>query len=180
MPPSDWLTRFAHLIEPGQQLLDLACGRGRHVRWLAARGVRVTAVDRDAAAIDALRPCAEVIVTDLESGPWPLADRRFDAVLVTNYLWRARWAELIGAVTAGGLLIYETFGAEQGRVGKPSRPDFLLQPGELLARLPAPEWRIIAYEDGWLEAPRRHVQRVAARRRSGCDPAPDALIALSA
>ena len=145
------------------------------MRWLAARGVRVTAVDRDAAAVDALRPLAEVIVADLESGPWPLAGCHFDAVLVTNYLWRPRWAELIDTVAPGGLLIYETFGAAQGEVGKPSRSDFLLQPGELLARLPTPAWRIMAYEDGWLEAPRRHVQRVAARRHSGSEPAPDAL-----
>jgi len=147
------------------------------VRWLAARGVQVTAVDRDAAAVEALRPLAEVIVADLESGPWPLVGRRFDVVLVTHYLWRPRWSELIDAVTPGGLLIYETFAADQGQVGKPSRPDFLLQPGELLTRLPAPEWRIVAYEDGWLEAPRRHMQRVAARRRSQVEPAPSALTA---
>lgn len=150
------------------------------MRWLAARGVQVTAVDRDAAAVEPLRPLAEVIVADLESGPWPLAGRRFDAVLVTNYLWRPRWTELIDVVAPGGLLIYETFGTEQGRVGKPSRPDFLLQPGELLARLPAPEWRIVAYEDGWLDNPRRHVQRVVTRRRSGPEPTPDALTAASA
>ena len=162
-PPSDWLRRFAHLIAPGAAVLDLACGSGRHVRWLAERGARVSAVDRDAAALAPLRSLAEVIVADLEAGPWPLAGRRFDVVLVTHYLWRPRLNELLDCVAAGGLLLYETFGAEQGRVGRPSRPDFLLRPGELLTLLPPP-WRVLAYEDGWLEAPARHIQRVAALR----------------
>lgn len=144
-------------------MLDLACGRGRHVRWLAAQGSRVTAVDRDAQAVEPLRDLAEVIVADLEEGPWPLAGRRFDAVLVTNYLWRPRLPQLLACVKPGGLLLYETFGDEQGRIGRPARADFLLRPGELQALLPPPDWRVIAYEEGWLGEPLRHVQRIAAR-----------------
>ena len=72
-------------------MLDVACGSGRHVRWFAARGARVTALDRDAAGAGAAARAigAEVVVADIESAPWPLAGRRFDAVVVTNYLWRA-------------------------------------------------------------------------------------------
>jgi SAM-dependent methyltransferase len=153
-------------------VLDLACGSGRHLRWLAAQGCRVTGVDRDAVAIAPLHELAEIVIADLEGADWPLAGRRFDTVVVTNYLWRPRLADAMDAVAPGGLLLYETFGAQQGEVGRPSRAEFLLQPGELLAALPASNWRVVAYEDGWLDAPRRHVQRVAALRNAGAVPAP--------
>lgn len=163
--PSDWLLRWAHLLPAGGQVLDLACGSGRHVRWLAAQGLRVTALDRDAPAVAPLAAVAEVIVADIENGPWPLAGRRFDGVLVTNYLWRPLLPAIVEAVAPGGVLLYETFAAGNETVGRPSRPDFLLQPGELLRA--AGDLAIVAYECGRLEAPPRFVQRMAATR----DPA---------
>lgn len=175
-PPSDWIIRFTHLLLPGATVLDLACGSGRHLRWLAAQGCRVTGVDRDAVATAPPHELAEIVVADLEGADWPLAGRRFDAVVVTNYLWRPHLADALDAVAPGGLLLYETFGAQQGQVGRPSRAEFLLQPGELLAALPASNWRVVAYEDGWLDAPRRHVQRVAALRNAGAAPAPAPLL----
>ncbi|MEN9893412.1 MAG: hypothetical protein RLY78_3707 [Pseudomonadota bacterium] len=160
--PSPWLLRWAHLLPAGSAVLDLACGSGRHVRWLAARGHRVTGVDRDAAALAPLADVAHVRCVDLEHGPWPLHGERFDAVLVTNYLWRPRWDALTDCVAPGGWLIYETFGQGQAAIGRPSRPEFLLQPGELLQRCAG--WQIIAYEDGLETAPERCVQRIIARR----------------
>ena len=141
-------------------MLDLACGSGRHLRWLAARGFRLTGVDRDAAAVEPLRALAEIVVADLEGAAWPLPGRRFDAVVVANYLWRPLLPRIVESLADGGLLLYETFGAGNEQFGRPSRPDFLLQPGELLAA--ARGLRVVAYEDGWLDAPPRCVQRVAA------------------
>ena len=165
--PSDWLLRWAHLLPAGGRVLDLACGRGRHLRWLAARGFAVTGVDRDAAALAASLDLAnagsaELITADTENGPWPLPGRQFDAVLVFNYLWRPLWPDLIGALAPGALLIYETFAAANASVGKPSRPDFLLQPGELIQRCAG--LTVVAYEDGFLDGPARFVQRVVAVR----------------
>ena len=148
------------LIRPGGRVLDLACGSGRHVRWLAAQGFVVTAVDRDAAAVEPLRAIAQVVVADLEGAPWPLPGARFDALVVTNYLWRPLWPDLLASLDSGGVLIYETFADGNQRVGKPSRPDFLLRHGELLQV--AQDLRIVAYEDGFLDAPPRFVQRIAA------------------
>lgn len=171
--PSDWITRHAGLIprlhdaETPPQVLDLACGSGRHVRWLAAQGARVTAVDRDAAALATLDGIAdERIEADIEGGPWPLPQRRFDAVIVTNYLWRPLLATIVESVAPGGVLLYETFAAGHASVGRPSRPEFLLQPGELLDVV-RPALRVIAYEDGFLERPERFVQRIAAVRETG-------------
>jgi SAM-dependent methyltransferase len=160
--PSGWLLRWAHLLPPGGRVLDLACGSGRNLRWLAAQGFQLTGVDRDAAAVDALRGLAEIVVADIETGPWPLADRRFDAVLVTNYLWRALLPTIVHTVADGGWLIYETFADGQQSVGRPSRPDFLLQPGELLAA--CVDLHVVAYENGFEAAPDRYVQRIVATR----------------
>ena len=165
--PSPWLQRWAHLIAPGGTVLDVACGSGRHLRWLAAQGFQLTGVDRDAAALDALRmaggDATELVWADIESGPWPFAGRRFDAVVVTNYLWRALLPTLLQSLNEGGVLIYETFADGNQRVGKPSRPDFLLQDGELLRA--AEGLRVVGYEHGYLDAPPRFVQRIAAVAR---------------
>jgi SAM-dependent methyltransferase len=161
---SDWVRRWSRLVPAGATVLDLACGSGRHVRWFTERGARVTAVDRDADAVAPLSPIAEILVADLEAGPWPLEGRRFDAVIVTNYLWRALLPRIVAAVGEGGVLIYETFSTDHAGLGKPSNPAFLLRPGELLeAAVPL---RIVAYEDGYAEPPPRAIQRICAVRET--------------
>lgn len=164
--PSPWVLRFAGGLAPGSRVLDLACGGGRHARWLAQRGCRVLAVDRDPACAQALAGSGvEFLCADLEAGGWPLAGREFDGIVVTNYLHRPLFPLLESALAPGGLLIYETFALGHERYGKPSNPDFLLAPGELLAAFGA-RLRVWAYEDGELTRPAR-VQRIAARKPGG-------------
>ena len=149
-PSSAWVLRWAHLIEPRGRVLDLACGRGRHTRWFASRQHFVTAVDVSQTALDSINlpeSRCEKITADLENGPWPLLHRQFDAVVVTNYLWRALMPTLINSLAPSGVLIYETFTEGNGTVGKPSRPDFLLCSGELLTVFGA--LRVVAFEDGF-------------------------------
>ena len=171
LEPSPWVRRWSHLISPGATVLDVACGSGRHVRWFTGRGCKVTGVDRNAAALEPLRPIADVRVADIEVGPWPLAGQRFDAVVCTNYLWRALLPTIVASVAEHGVLIYETFAAGNETVGKPSNPGFLLRPGELLETA-APELRVIAFEDGFLEAPERFVQRIVAVREGAGEAEP--------
>ena len=164
---SPWLQRWVHLQPMGGRVLDVACGRGRHLRWLAGRGYRLTGIDRDAAALAesadlAADGAAELITADIENGRWPCAGRTFDAVLVFNYLWRPLWPQLLASLAPGGVLVYETFAAGNETVGKPSRPDFLLQPGELITRCNG--LHVVAFEDGFLDGPARFVQRVVAMR----------------
>ncbi len=159
--PSPWIVRFGPLVPAGGPVLDLACGRGRHARWFAARGHPVTGVDRDAEALATLEGVGERIVADIEGGPWPI-HTAFAGVVVTNYLWRPLLPAIVAAVAPGGVLLYETFAQGNETVGKPSRPDFLLAPGELLAACAG--LRVVAYEDGFLPAPDRFVQRIAAVR----------------
>lgn len=158
--PSDWVQRWSHLLVPGGTVLDVACGSGRHLRWFAERGHRVTGVDRDEGALASASAHGTAIAADIENGPWPLAGQNFDAVVVTNYLWRPLWPQILASVKPSGVLIYETFAHGQASVGRPSRPEFLLQPGELL-RVCA-DWHTVAYEHGVLSGPTRFVQRIVA------------------
>ncbi|WP_343630448.1 class I SAM-dependent methyltransferase [Roseateles sp.] len=181
--PSDWVTRWADQWPAGVSVLDLACGSGRHLRPLADAGLRLCGVDRDGQALSGLASWAssagiadrvELIEADIEQGPWPLQGRVFDAVVVTNYLWRPLLPRIVAAVAPGGWLIYETFTDGQQTIGRPSRPEFLLRPGELLDV--ARGLRVIAFEEGFIEGTGtgtplggvngRYVQRVAAIREN--------------
>ena len=169
LAPSDWVLRWGRLVPTGGTVLDVACGQGRHVRWFAALGHPVTGVDRAEDALAGLSGVAETVLADIENSPWPLVEagqpRQFDAVVVTNYLWRPLLQTLADSVTPGGLLIYETFASGNETVGRPSNSDFLLRPGELLAQFT--DWRVIAFEDGFLPQPARFVQRLCAVRPGG-------------
>ncbi len=172
LPPSRWVERYAHLVHTGAALLDVAAGRGRHARLFASRGARVTAVDRDAAALAALDGVAGVRtqLVDIEGGPWPFGDTRFDAIVVTNYLHRPVIDTLLGALAPDGALIYETFAAGNERHGRPSNPDFLLDAGELLERIRG-ALTVVAFEQGEILAPRPAVvQRLAAVGRGRAWP----------
>jgi SAM-dependent methyltransferase len=164
--PSAWVTRWARLIPPGE-VLDLACGRGRHARYLASLGYRVTAVDRDAEALAALAgtPGVGTVLADLEDGsPWPLRGRRFAGIVVTNYLYRPLFARLLESLEPGGALIYETFALGNERFGRPANPHFLLRAGELLDAFAA-ALTVVAFEQGFVSSPCPAViQRLCAVR----------------
>jgi hypothetical protein len=147
--------------------MDLACGGGRHGRWFHARGQQVSMVDKDVSGVLDLHghSGAEVLQADLElAGDWVLKGRRFDAVIVANYLHRPLFPHILAAVATDGLLIYETFAVGNERFGRPSNPDYLLQKGELLQLMP-PQFEVLAFEDIELQQPKpAMVQHIAARR----------------
>ncbi|HEV8645489.1 MAG TPA: class I SAM-dependent methyltransferase [Burkholderiales bacterium] len=162
--PSEWVKRWEGLIAAGGEVLDLACGSGRHSRYLAAAGFRVCAVDRDAQVVAALTGVAgvRVQVADLERTPWPFVGRRFSGIVVTNYLYRPLFPHLLDVLAEDGTLIYETFALGNERFGKPSNPDFLLRPGELL-ELVQGKLRVLGYEDLQVSLPKpAMVQRICA------------------
>lgn len=163
--PSPWVVRFAPLVSRGGIVLDLACGNGRHTRFFLRLGHRVVAVDRDISRVADLADNrhVEILQIDLEAGePFPAPGRRFDGVVVTNYLHRPLLPDLVSAVAPGGVLIYETYARGNERFGPPKNPDFLLKPGELL-ELVRGKFRVVAYEDHIVEEPRpAAVQRICA------------------
>lgn len=165
--PSPWLVRFAPVLPPDGIALDLACGAGRHTRFLRDRGHKVVAIDKDVSRIAALAddPMIEVIEADLEQpGDNPLKGRCFDAIVVTNYLFRPLLQPLVESLTPGGVLIYETFAVGNERYGRPSNPDYLLERGELLA-LVETRLSVLGYENAHISDPHpAMVQRICARK----------------
>ena len=165
LPPSPWVERFVALTPIGEAL-DLACGSGRHTRLLAARGHAVVALDRNPEALAGVRAnnvTAMEYDLEAEGAPWPFEAGRFAAIVVTNYLHRPLFAHLAASLRPDGILIYETFAQGNEAYGKPSNPNFLLAPGELLGLAQNGGLQVLAYEDGHVERPHAaQVQRLCA------------------
>jgi SAM-dependent methyltransferase len=164
--PSAWVARFAPLI-PAGEVLDLACGAGRHARLLASLGHPVLAVDRNADALESASGAGITICQidlELEGAEWPYEQGRFAGIVVTNYLHRPLFPHLVRSLAPTGVLIYETFAIGNEQFGKPSNPAFLLRHGELLENtISSVAMRVIAFEDGYVEIPKpAMVQRICA------------------
>jgi SAM-dependent methyltransferase len=166
--PSPWVVRFAGQTPPSGGILDVACGSGRHSRLFAGLGHPVTAVDRDISRLGGLADHGNttVVEADLEGdGAFPIETGGFAAVVVTNYLWRPLFGDLVQALAPGGLLIYETFAQGNERFGRPRNPDHLLRPGELLEVAREHGLVVLAYEHGEISDPKPAVvQRMCARK----------------
>jgi SAM-dependent methyltransferase len=168
--PASWLVQHAGLLPRAGRALDVACGRGRHAIWLAERGLTTLAVDRSAEAIREVNEAARerrlplrAEVRDLESGVDPFRDDTpFDVIVVVHYLHRPLIPALLDALAPGGLLVYETFTRAQAGRGKPTNPDFLLKPGELIELMRPLD--VLASREGDFEG--RMIASVIARRGS--------------
>ena len=165
--PSPWVVQWAPAIGDRGAVLDLAAGSGRHTHYLSQSVQSVVAVDRDVTALGerSFAGNVEIITADLEDGsPWPLPGRKFSGIVVTNYLHRPLLPQLAMSLEPGGLLIYETFALGNERFGRPSNPDFLLRPGELLAFAEAHGLTVLGYFNGEVSQPKPAIiQRLAAR-----------------
>jgi SAM-dependent methyltransferase len=175
--PSPWVVRFAPLIGRGARVLDLAAGQGRHAVFFAARQARVVAADRDPVALAtfAATPGVETRAVDLETGPWPFASERFDAIVAVRYLHRALFPHLLASLADDGVVLYETFAAGNESYGRPTNPAFLLAPSELL-EFARDRLTVVAFEQGLVAGPQPAVQqRLAAvgRARAWPPPLPD-------
>ncbi|MAF84277.1 MAG: class I SAM-dependent methyltransferase [Gammaproteobacteria bacterium] len=171
---STWVRQHARRLAPSSELLDLACGKGRHTRYLANLGHRVTAIDLNLSGIRDLTTNnqVELIEHDLENSPWPFTGRHFDGIIVTNYLYRPLFSNLLAALSAGGTLIYDTFAAGNEHLGQPENPAFLLNPGELLEAF-ASELHVVAYDHGRTDEPRPAIRQRLCGIRIGpesCGP----------
>ena len=153
--PSPWIIRFAPLVKAGGNVLDIACGSGRHSRYFLEQGYKVVAIDRSVDALANLseNPACEVICADLEKNKiifeehGELAGRSFDSIIVANYLYRPLLKYYINALAPRGVLIYETFARGNEKFSRPRNPRHLLRSGELL-NMAQGRLEVIAYEHG--------------------------------
>jgi SAM-dependent methyltransferase len=177
--PSDWIRRWLPVAHSGANLLDWACGNGRHSIYGLGLGYQVLALDINVSESKTDYPAIDWRQMDLENSDIALPLKmQFDVIVVTNYLYRSRLNFLLQLLAPGGLLLYETFAVGNEAFGRPKNPDFLLQAGELFDLCRRHHLHVLGYEDGVTLSPSR-VQRVAARRLPSFDratPAADYLL----
>jgi SAM-dependent methyltransferase len=164
--PSPWVLCHAKSIPGDGTVLDLACGSGRHARLLHQLGHAVLATDIDLDRVADLRDQSgfELRQADLEQDGWPFEARQFTGIVVANYLYRPHLDKLTDCLSESGILIYETFAAGNEKYGKPSNPDYLLQPGELL-QVFREKLDVVAFEQGLVHEPGpKVIQRLCARK----------------
>lgn len=164
--PSPWIEKHISLIPATGQVLDVACGAGRHSIYLRDQGYPVIAVDVDTAAIATGDDTAglSVVTADLEAGCWPFRTQSFAGIVVVNYLWRPLFSELIRTLQPGGVLLYDTFARGNERYGRPNNPDFLLNPGELQEAFGS-FLEIIDFFEGDVGLPRPACRQMIAARK---------------
>ncbi len=148
-------------------MLDLACGIGRHSRLLAERNHPVLAVDRNSLALAGLVGVSgvETRALELEGENWPLAGENFAGIVVTNYLWRPRFADLLALLAPGGVLIYETFMLGNEAYGKPSNHDFLLRSQELRELTRLAGLIEVDFVEGYVNQPKPAMRQAICSRR---------------
>ncbi len=152
-PPSAMLVSHLHLID-GNCALDLACGNGRHTRFLAENGFCVDAVDISSVALEQLSKTLSnnsvtLIEADLDNYTPP--EGRYDLAVMTNYLDRPLIGRTAQSLKSGAHFFIETYMAHPQNEKKDSNPDFLLNAGELKTFF-GQNFSIVAYEEFWNEA----------------------------
>ncbi len=170
--PSEWVMRFLPLIPDSGAILDLACGSGRHLRCLPDRNQPLVGIDKDLNRVSDLagNPNIHLHQMDLEQPNIELPDRIYAGIIVTNYLHRPLLARLGDYLSAGGVLIYETFAQGNENFGHPRNPDFLLTPNELL-NIFTNQLQIVAFEQGHTETPRPAIiQRICGIKSTAVQP----------
>jgi len=142
------LQRFVTEIMPLHQIqasegLDLACGAGRDLIYLAQQGWRMTGVDWSEDSIARVQQLAlnqhltiTTLLRDLETDAQPLPEFKpvsFGLICVARYLHRPLFPLIRELLKPGGVIIYQTFmqGCENTAIGRPRNPKFLLAPNEL-------------------------------------------------
>ena len=164
--PAPFLVAHAHRLPVGRTL-DLAAGAGRNARFLAGLGHRVVAADVSGIVLSRLRGVApDVACVQMDLDQPGIRSGSCDAVVVVSFLDRRLFGAVLDWLRPGGIVLWDTFLREQRDIGHPRNPDWLLERGELRARL-APRCEVLAEREGLVEEPGGRAFRsgIVARRR---------------
>jgi len=128
--PIKLITDFAKLAT-GTKALDVACGMGRHSKYLASQGFEVDALDISSLAIDALQGIPNINPIEVDFDTYTLSKNAYDLIVCTFFLKRELFPQMIDALNEDGILIYETFVYHPDNQQVPSQRSYLLEEGEL-------------------------------------------------
>jgi len=115
----------------GKQALDIACGMGRHSKYLASLGFEVDALDISSVAIEQLKNIPNIHAKEVDFDTYTLPKEQYDLIVCTYFLERRLFPQMIEALKPGGIILMETFLHDPGNERKASNPAFLLEKGEL-------------------------------------------------
>lgn len=125
------LVRDYAKLATGKQALDIACGMGRHSKYLASLGFEVDALDISTVALEQLKKIPHVHAKEVDFDTYTLPKEKYDLIVCTYYLERKLFPQMIDALKPNGLILMETFLHHQDNERPSSNPAFLLNDGEL-------------------------------------------------
>ena len=128
--PLKIVTDYAPLAHKGKAL-DIACGNGRHAKWLVKQGFEVDALDISDVAIKKLQDIERINAKEVDFDTFELSKDQYDLVVKTYFLHRPLFAQIKEAMRPGGIIILETFMHHPDNEREPSNPAFRLFEGEL-------------------------------------------------
>jgi len=150
--PIKLVTDYTKLAK-GKQALDIACGMGRHSKYLVSQGFDVDALDVSSVAIASLQELEHINAMEVDFDSYVLTKEKYDLIVCTYYLERRLFPQMIAALKPNGIIIMETFLHDEINERQPSNPAFMLNEGELEAYfdekcelLHIPEWLDVDYK----------------------------------
>ncbi len=128
--PIKLVSEYAKLAT-GKQALDIACGNGRHSKYLVSLGFEVDALDISSVAIEQLQDTPHINATEVDFDTYTLEKNKYDLIVCTYFLERKLFPQMIEALKPNGIILMETFLHDEGNERVPSNPAFRLNEGEL-------------------------------------------------
>lgn len=159
-------------LAPGVQALDIACGMGRHSRYLASKGFEVDALDISSIAIEQLQNIPHIHAKEVDFDTYTLPKERYDLIVCTYFLERRLFPQMIDALKPNGIILMETFLYHPDNERTTSNPAFLLNEGELEATFNA-SCELLQLPEFWDEDYRGYktmkTSMVAKKKTAVCD-----------
>ena len=119
-----------------ESFLDIGCGSGRDMVFLALAGKKVSGIDHKKQALVKAQSFSrrnglsiQTVLQDIEQQPYNLPQS--ETIVVMRYLHRPLFDTIKKQISPGGHIIYQTFMQGCEIFGSPRRPCFLLKKDEL-------------------------------------------------